>query len=82
MAIVHLPADLSRRADGQEVLEIDAPRIQELMTALGERFPGLSQSLEQCAVAIDGVVYGEASYRRLEPTTEVHFIPRVAGGDR
>jgi molybdopterin converting factor small subunit len=80
MARVHLPADLSRHTGGLDVLDIDAPRVQELLDALIGRYPGLAPALGECAVAIDGEVYGEAPYRHLEPGSQVYFIPRVAGG--
>jgi hypothetical protein len=32
------------------------------------------------AVAIDGQIHHDADYERVEQRTEVHFVPRVAGG--
>jgi hypothetical protein len=32
------------------------------------------------AVAIDGDIYNDADYRDLRADTEIHFVPRMAGG--
>lgn len=69
-----------RDTGGVEAVEIDAPRVRELVMALEARFPALAERLSQCAVAIDGDVHAKAAYRRLTADTEVEFIPRVAGG--
>jgi molybdopterin converting factor small subunit len=80
MAKVYLSGGLTRHTGGLEVVEIDAPRVQELIAALTARFPALSGELEHYAVAVDGEIYNDAPYRRLEAGTEVYFVPRVAGG--
>jgi molybdopterin converting factor small subunit len=80
MATVHLPGGLSQYTGGLEVVEIEAPRIHELILALSARFPGLAGQLDDLAVAIDGVIYSSAPYQRLRLDSEIYFVPRVAGG--
>jgi hypothetical protein len=80
MAVVHLQGGLSQYTGGLETVEVEAPRVQELIVALTTRFPGLSGQLEDLAVAIDGVIYNSARYQRVRRDSEIHFIPRVAGG--
>jgi molybdopterin converting factor small subunit len=80
MAVVHLQGGLSQYTGGLETVEVEAPRIQELIVALTTRFPGLRGQLEDLAVAIDGVIYNSAQYQRISGDSEIHFIPRVAGG--
>jgi molybdopterin converting factor small subunit len=80
MAVVYLPHALSSYTGGQNEIAIDAPRVLELRAALDQRFPGVQAELEQMAVAIDGQIHNDADYQRLERGTEVHFVPRVAGG--
>jgi molybdopterin converting factor small subunit len=80
MAIVHLPSGLRRFAGGAEVVTIDAPRVHELLARLGEQFPAMADSLDEIAVAIDGVVYQQPGYQPLGADSEVHLVPRIAGG--
>ncbi|HZR26936.1 MAG TPA: MoaD/ThiS family protein [Vicinamibacterales bacterium] len=72
MAIVHLP--------GEQSVTIDAPRVPELFAALRQRFPDIADQLEEMAIAIDGDIYQDPGYQDLRPETEVHFVPRIAGG--
>lgn len=80
MAIVHLSSQLAPYADGVESLTIDASRVCDLLETLRVRYPALGEALEQLAVAVDGEIYPHADYVALTPTSEVHFVPRLAGG--
>ena len=80
MATVHLSNQLREHAGGVETIEIDAPRVHELIVALLDRFPALAGAVEEMAVAIDGEIHQEAAYQPLAPASDVHFIPRMAGG--
>ena len=59
---------------------IDATRVDDLLRALVDRFPGLASELEQVAVAIDGQIFHHARYEPLRPDSDVHLLPPVAGG--
>jgi molybdopterin converting factor small subunit len=80
MATVHFSGALARYTDGVETVTVDAPRVRELMLEVRERFPDLAAPLEIMAVAVDGEVYAEADYLKLSPGSEIHFVPRIAGG--
>jgi molybdopterin converting factor small subunit len=80
MAIVHLSSGLSQWTGGVEELAIDAARVLDLKRALVERFPGVEAHLEQMAVAVDGEIYNDADYLRLDARSEIFFVPRVSGG--
>ena len=80
MATVHLPGGLSQYTGGLESVDIEAPRIRELILALGVRFPGLAGRLDDLAVSVDGVIYNSAPYQKLRLDSEIYFVPRVAGG--
>jgi molybdopterin converting factor small subunit len=58
----------------------EAPRVKELLDALQQRFPGLGPELAELAVAIDGQVHHDAAYEPLSATSEVYFVPKIAGG--
>ena len=80
MATVHLPRGLMHYTGGLERITVDAGRVHDLIVALGERFPGIAEPLEEMAVAVDGEIYSDPGYQPLRPDSEVHLIPRIAGG--
>jgi molybdopterin converting factor small subunit len=80
VATVHLPSGLTRHTGGVETVEVDAARISDLLAALSDRFPTIADQLNDLAVAIDGEIYAEPGYQRLRADSEVHLVPRIAGG--
>lgn len=80
MAIVHFSNALMHHTDGLAQVSIDAPRVRELLAALRARFPGLGSQLDDLAVAIDGEVRPDAEFEPLQPTSEIYFVPTIAGG--
>jgi molybdopterin converting factor small subunit len=80
MAIVHVPSGLTAFTSGAASVEIDAPRVVELLAALAARFPALAPQLDEVAVAVDGEIYQQPGYQPLRADSEVHLVPRIAGG--
>lgn len=81
MARVFLSHDMMSGTGGVGVVTIDAPRVQELIAELVVRYPSLSPEMfKQLAVAIDGEIHADADYLPLKSDSEVHFVPRIAGG--
>ncbi len=80
MPTVHFSNSLRHHTGGLTQLTLDAPRVAELLVALIARFPGLEYELDTLAVAIDGEVRPDAAYEPLQPTSEVYFVPKIAGG--
>jgi sulfur-carrier protein len=80
MPIVHLPRSFTEFTGGVEEITLDAPRVHELLAALTERYPEMAESLETMAVSIDGEIYADPGYQPLKSNSEVHLIPRIAGG--
>jgi hypothetical protein len=81
MARVFLSNDMLSGTGGLDVVTIDAPRVHELIAELVARFPRLNREMfSTMAVAIDGDIHNDADYLSLEPDSEVHFVPRIAGG--
>lgn len=80
VATVHFSSGLARYTEGVESLTLDAPRVQELLVAVTARFPRLAGPLEVMAVAVDGEVHSHPDYLKLEPESEIHFVPQIAGG--
>ena len=80
MAIVVFSSGLAQHTGGVARIEIDAARVADLVEALCKRFPGLRGQIDEMAVAIDDEIHNDASFMRLEPDSEVHFVPRIGGG--
>jgi molybdopterin converting factor small subunit len=81
MARVFLSRDMLSGTGGLDVVTIDAPRVHELIAELVTRFPRLNRDMfVALAVAIDGEIHNDADYLPLNPDSEVHFVPRIAGG--
>jgi molybdopterin converting factor small subunit len=80
VATVRFPSGMTRLTGGIDHVVVDAPRVHELFAALAERFPGLAEALEGTAVAIDGEIYQDPGYEPLRADSEVHLVPRIAGG--
>ena len=75
-----IPRALRERAGGQERLEVAAADVRRLLAELERRFPGLGEALAGAAVAIDGEIFPDPLLETVGPESEVHFLPRVAGG--
>jgi molybdopterin converting factor small subunit len=81
VAVVVIPRALRDRAGGQERLRVDAPDVRRLLAELDRRYPGLGEALARnAAVAIDGEILPDPLLEPIGPESEVHFLPRVAGG--
>ena len=80
MATVHLPSGLAQFTGGVDEVAIDAPRVAELLAELRARYPRLADQLDDMAVAVDGDIYSDPGYQALRPDSEVHLVPRIAGG--
>jgi sulfur-carrier protein len=80
VARVHLPSGLTRHTGGVETVDVDAARVPDLIAALRDLFPQIADRLEEMAVAIDGEIYADPGYQPLRADSEVHLVPRIAGG--
>ncbi len=82
MATIYLSATLCRPFCGDvRVVELDVATIGQLIKALEAKFPGLGQQVdESMAVAIDGEIFQDTLIHPIKPDSEVHLIPKIAGG--
>ena len=80
LAKIEFPDMVLVATKGTRECEIVAANFRELLLKLEERFPGVSEALERCQVAIDGQIYQEAFLEPLLPTSEVFFMPKIEGG--
>ncbi len=81
MAKVVLNGNLKQFSDGQGDFDLDVKDVRQLFAQLGARFPELAPHLEEgIAVAIDGEIFQDALFAAIGPESEVHVIPKIAGG--
>ena len=80
MAIVHFSQGIAHHTGGQTRIEIEAGRVIDLLRVLCERFPALRGEIDDWAVAIDDEIHNDARYQPLRADSEIHFLPRIAGG--
>lgn len=80
-AFVVLPGGLHKYTGGKTELEIEAMNVRQLFNWLSERFPELAPHLvDGYAVAIDGTIYQDALFQPIPDGSEVHLVPKIAGG--
>jgi sulfur-carrier protein len=87
MATIIIPALLRKHTDGAERVEVPGATVRELVTNLGKRFPGIVDQLIEddeirpsIAVSIDGEMATGGMLERVQPSSEVHFLPALGGG--
>ena len=80
MARVTVPDQLSHLTDGVREVEVAAATYRELVAALGARFAGLGEELEELAVAIDGDIFQDPFLEPLQADSEVYFLQKIEGG--
>ena len=81
MARVVLTKGLTQFTGGEGEFELEVSNIRQLLRLLGERHPALAPHLKEgVAVAIDGEIYQDAWLEPIRPESEVHVIPKIAGG--
>ena len=81
MARVILTGNYRRLAGGDVETEVSASTVRDLLAQLGERYPALAPHLEDgIALAIDGEIHQDALFSPIGPDSEVHLMPKIAGG--
>lgn len=80
MAKVTLNGNLKQYTGGQTEFELDVANIKQLFRVLGEQHPAIAPHLTSVAVAIDGQIYQEVLLEPIEPNSDVHILPQIAGG--
>ena len=81
MARVVFTGNFRRYAGGDAETEIEAADMRDLLAKLGERYPALAPHLDDgVALAIDGEIHQDALFSRIGPDSDVHLMPKIAGG--
>jgi len=78
---ITLYGSLSRLADGERRVSVEADNIGEMLERLGEAYPQLKPQLERgVSVSVDGQIYRNSWFKEIGPESEIVLLPRLAGG--
>ncbi len=87
MAKVFIPTMLQPLTGGVKEVDCQARNVRQLIDNLDALYPGIKDRLMEdgeirsnLAVAIDGEVARMGMLERVPDTSEVHFVPAIAGG--
>ena len=81
MARIVLTGNLRLYTEGVTELELESGSIRSLLRELRRRYPDIPEDIEdELAISIDGVLHQDDWFAKIEPNSEVHLLPRIAGG--
>ncbi|HVV99663.1 MAG TPA: MoaD/ThiS family protein [Planctomycetaceae bacterium] len=87
MPRVFIPPLLRPLAEGAEEVEVAGTTVRQVVENLNARFPGIRERLcsdgelqPGLAVAVDGQVSSLGLLQKVQPASEVHFLPAIGGG--
>jgi molybdopterin synthase sulfur carrier subunit len=87
MARVFIPAQWRDLTGGVAEVEVEAGSVREVIAALDSRFSGIADRAcehgavaSSLAVSIDGALSSRGMLAKVEPTSEIHFLPAIGGG--
>ncbi len=88
MPVVWIPSLLRELTEGQETIRVPGRTVREVIEQLEQRFPGIRARLCEgdrlrpgIAVAVDSLHARLGLLQPVEETSEVHFLPAIAGGN-
>lgn len=89
MATVFIPTMLQTLTGGVKQVQIPATNVRQIIDRLDELYPGIKARLVEggrirpnVAVSVDGEVARMGLLEKVGETSEVHFVPAIAGGSR
>jgi len=87
MATVWIPPLMRELTGGVERIAVPGAKVRDLVDALDARYPGIKARLVEddtlrrgIVLTIDGVANRQGLRARVEPNSEVHFVPAIGGG--
>ncbi len=89
MPTVWIPSLMQKLTDGREQVEVSGTTVRQVIDELEAAYPGIRARLvndndrvrPDIAVAIDGEISNEGMRRKVGESSEVHFLPAMAGGN-
>ena len=81
MTKIILTSNLRLYTEGVTELELESGSIRSLLRELRRRYPDIPENIEdELAISIDNVLHQDDWFAKIEPDSEVHLLPRIAGG--
>jgi molybdopterin synthase sulfur carrier subunit len=87
MPRVFIPPLLKPLTAGEEIVEVNAKNVRQVIDELDNRFPGIREKLcgedelkPGLTVAVDGNVSSLGLLQKVGDDSEVHFLPAIGGG--
>ncbi len=87
MATVFIPTMLQPMTNGVKQVEFEATNVRQVIEGLDQLYPGIKERLVEegrirpsLAVSVDGEVARMGMLEKVGPSSEVHFVPAIAGG--
>ena len=88
MPTVWIPSLMQKLTDGREQVEVSGTTVRQIIDELEAAYPGIRARLvneddrvrPDVAVAIDGEISTEGMRKKVGESSEVHFLPAMAGG--
>jgi len=87
MPTVHIPSALRSISGGVEKFDIEGETLRDVIAALDRQIPGIAEHLTEgdglargLAVSIDGQMSSRGLWARVNPDSDVHFLPAIGGG--
>ncbi|HYV38622.1 MAG TPA: MoaD/ThiS family protein [Gemmataceae bacterium] len=87
MATVYIPALLRDLTAGLDIVTVEGATVQHVIEQLDRLYPGIKNRLcdgdalrPGMAAAVDTQLASKGLLQAVGPTSEVHFLPAIAGG--
>ena len=87
MATVFIPSLMQDLTGGEQTVEMSGRTVREIVNGLESRYPGMKDRLMDgfrlkgnITVAVDGEVSPVGVLAEVGESSEVHFLPAIAGG--
>ncbi len=87
MARVFIPTQMRDLSGGEAEIELPGSNLRQILAALDEAFPGIAGRILHegkiapgFAVSIDSEITSMGLLAKVEPDSEVHIVPAIAGG--
>ncbi len=81
MVKVAIWGSLRTATDGQAEVEVEAGNFKQLLDQLALEYPGLKPQIKRgVSLALDGKIYRDAWFTRIDADSEVVLMPYMVGG--
>lgn len=87
MPTVFVPPLMRTLTNGVERVEVEGATVRQVLNALEVQFPGVKARLCEAdelkpgmSVAVDGFMSTVGLRQKVQPTSEIHFLPAIGGG--